>query len=214
MSGFSGSIDSYAIKFVMYLEMCRLPMVKSIKNGIPWMLGLITLAYPLVVYFGIQYFTPAILALLLLASAATRFYFASDKKDLIVIIIMSIVMIYILTIFITNNEYLLLLYPGIVSLCVAIFFAASLKQKVSLVERVAIASGKVITVNAKRYTWRLTFFWSGILIGHSAVCFYLALQGTRESWALYSGLICYLLFGMIGVLEYSYRQYYIARYGA
>ena len=189
-------------------------MVKSIKNSIPWMLGLITLAYPFVVYFGIQYFTPAAFAILFLASIAARFYLAKDKKDFTVIAFMAIVVVYILAIILINDEYLLLLYPGFINFCVAIFFAVSLKQKTSFIERMAMASGKIITANAKRYTWRLTFFWSGILIGNSAVCFYLALQGSRELWALYSGLICYLLFGIIGVLEYGYRRYYIAKYGA
>ena len=189
-------------------------MAKGIKNSIPWIFGLVTLAYPLVVYFGIQHFSPATFALFFLVSGAARFYLTKDKKDLTIIVFMAIIVVYILALLFINDAFLLLLYPAFVSLSVAILFAVSLKQKTSLIERVAMAAGNKITVNAKRYTWRLTVFWSGILIVNSAVCFYLALAASRELCALYSGLVCYLIFAVIGVIEYGYRRYYIAKFGA
>lgn len=178
-------------------------------------LVLVSIVYPLLVYLGIQHISPALFALVLAVLAVAK-YIASRSRGqtqhYAELTLMVVVLVYSLTLLIANSELLLKLYPVLISLCVALFFALSLRAPESLIERIARLAGENITPRAKAYTRVLTGIWAGLLIGNALIALYLALFASLKSWALYSGLLSYVFFGLFFAVEYLYRRYYINKY--
>ena len=185
------------------------------KLLISLLLIVVSIAYPLLVYAGVEQLGPAFFALLLAVMAIAKFI-AGRKGQLSSARnnwwILGLVLAYSLAILVTNNTLLLKLYPVIISLGMAYLFASSLKAPESLIERLARMAGETISARAKIYTRRLTRIWALLLLGNAAIAFYLALWGDLKTWALYSGLISYIAVGAFFVLEYGYRRYYIHKY--
>lgn len=178
------------------------------------LLVLVTLAYPLLVYLGIRHISPAVFAAVLIGLALGRFvisrYYGKNTKGDAALLI--VVLSYSLILLLSPGALLLKLYPVLISLCVALIFALSLNTPESLIERLARLAGETITPRAKGYTRRLTAIWAILLVANALVALYLALFGSMAHWALYTGLISYLLFGCFFAVEYGYRRYYIHKY--
>jgi len=174
---------------------------------------LLTLIYPLLVYLGLQYVSPAIFGLLFLGLGIARFFLTKNKSDPLAIAILLGVGIYSLTLAILGWPWLLRLYPVVVSFGMAAMFALSLTRDVTVIESFAIAAGKTITANAKRYTRKSTMVWVIVLLVNGLIALYLAMFGSLAAWALYCGLLSYLFMGIFFLGEWLYRQHYIRRFG-
>lgn len=186
------------------------------KPLITLILVVVSIAYPLLVYAGIQHVSPAIFALILATLATIKFVAARGQGKRGITgtewALLLITLVYSLALLIANNELLLKLYPVLISLCVALLFALSLRAPESLIERMARMAGETITPRAKTYTRVLTGIWALLLVGNALIALYYALFASLKSWALYSGLLSYIFFGMFFALEYTYRRYYINKY--
>ena len=174
--------------------------------------SLVTLVYPIIVYFGIQRLSPAFFALVLLALAVVKFVVAKGKKDMLQLLILLLAVIFSVALAISNSEILLRLYPVVISLGVALIFALSLSQAETVIERMARLAGEEITPRAKFYTRRLTIVWVALLIANASVAFYLALFGSMGQWAFYCGFLAYVIFGGVFIVELLYRRFYIAKH--
>lgn len=186
------------------------------KPLITLILASVSIAYPLLVYVGIQHISPAIFALVLATLAVAKFVVARrhDQEGMTTTewALLLITLAYSLALVVANNEFLLKLYPVLISLCVALLFALSLRAPESLIERMARMAGETITPRAKAYTRVLTGIWAMLLVGNALIALYQALFASLKSWALYSGLLSYVFFGLFFALEYTYRRYYINKY--
>lgn len=183
------------------------------KVALSTIIVLTILVYPFAVYFGIQHFSPMFFACILILVALARFCLLTNEKTLSAQLIFALTVLYSGSIYLFDSENLLLLYPAFISLIMCMLFGASLRQKYTIIERMAIAAGTSITPNITKYTWRLTAIWSGILLANTCLSVYLALYSSREAWAVYTGFVCYVIFGGIFLVEYVYRQYFISKYG-
>lgn len=174
---------------------------------------IVSIAYPLLVYLGIEHISPALFAVVLALLAVSKFIATRrHTQDHAELILLLVALTYSLALLIANNELLLKLYPVLISLCIALLFALSLRSPESLIERLARLAGETITPRAKIYTRVLTGIWAMLLIGNALIALYLALWASLKTWALYSGLLSYLFFGAFFAVEYSYRRYYIKKY--
>lgn len=173
----------------------------------------VSLTYPLLVYYGLNQVPPAVFAAVLFLVVVARVLLVGgqDKFQFWMFVCVGVFCAWV---FVVNSERLLRYYPVIISLIVALLFLSSLRHSVSFIERVARATGQTITENAKRYTRRLTFFWGVVLLINSSVAWVLAELAPFSWWALYCGVLSYLIFGAIFIGELLFRKYYISRYGA
>ncbi len=176
-------------------------------------LVLVSLAYPLIIYLGLQHVGPAVFAGLLLALALLRLLSARDRRDLTQLLLLLVAVAFSLALAVTGSELLLRFYPVAISLVLAGVFASSLRQPENLLARMARATGKAITPRALAYTRRLTLIWALLLLANAAVALYLALFASLYQWMLYCGFLSYLILGGFFLAELLYRRYYIARYG-
>ena len=62
------------------------------------------------------------------------------------------------------------------------------------------------------YCRRVTALWCAFLVANAGVIVWLALAGTRELWALYTGVVAYLLMGALFAAEFVYRHWRFRRY--
>lgn len=162
---------------------------------------LITIAYPLLVYFGIGHFEPRWLAFLLCALALLRAWVAREPFWLAAgaVLLAGISM--------TGNAlFPLKLYPVLVNAVLCAVFMASLFSPVSAIERIAKLREPDLPPGAVAYTRRVTQIWCGFFVFNGSMAFATAWWGSDAEWALYNGLIAYLLIGALFSIEYLVRR--------
>jgi uncharacterized membrane protein len=176
---------------------------------------LLWLAYPVVIFFGIQYLQPRYVAILLALILIVRW--KNEAKSIlsgmprVYLTVFSV--LFSVTIFtaITNNETLLRLYPAIVNFGMLLIFGFSLKYSPSIIERFARLHEPDLTVSGVRYTRKVTQAWCGFFVLNGSIAIFTALHTSREVWSLYNGFIAYILMGAMFVAEWLIRQRFIVK---
>ena len=90
----------------------------------------------------------------------------------------------------------------------ATLFLASLRPgRISWIERLArlIHRSQTLPPTAVRHCRGVTALWAGFLLLNGLVALALAIWGPLGWWALYTGLLAYVLMGLLMGAEYIYR---------
>ncbi|BFU61701.1 hypothetical protein [Rodentibacter abscessus] len=98
-------------------------------------------------------------------------------------------------------------YPVIINLVMLILFASSLLSSQSLVERFARLQTPDLPPKAIRYTRKVTQVWCGFFVFNIVVTANLIWLEQYHYWAIYSGVIAYVLMGLLFIGEWVVRQY-------
>lgn len=174
-------------------------------------LAVLSIIFPVAVYFGVRIFSPVFFALLLLFAAVAR-YCLGAKREGAQTALLVIAAGYSVVLALSGSEFVLKLYPAVMSVCIGALFFISTFQSQSLIERLVLLRGGKVTAIAKSYIRRLTFLWAMLLFFNAGIAAYLAAFGSLENWALYTGVVSYAVFALFAALEYIYRLYYIHKY--
>ena len=176
--------------------------MRIILNGVTAML---TMLYPLAVYFGINYFEPwkiaGILIALLLIKLVTSYSDNHWSKPLL----MAGVLYCGFAIW-SNNLVSLRFYPALVNGVMLVIFSWSLLSPPSLIERLARLQHPDLPPEGVIYTRRVTQVWCVFFIVNGVIGLATALWDCFEVWSLYNGLIVYLLMGILMGGEYVIRM--------
>lgn len=174
------------------------------------------LAYPVCVYFALRVASPRIVALgtlvligLRLAVLARARFVATARALAPALVALGIASLVSL---VWDDPRSLLLAPTLVSLGLLAAFASSFLARETTIERLALAQVGNLDADERRYCRRVTLVWCAFFAANAAVAAALALGGTREEWALYTGLVAYLLVGALFAAEYLYRHWRFRRY--
>ena len=97
-------------------------------------------------------------------------------------------------------------YPVLMSLAAAGVFAVTLRHPPSLIERFAMASGEPWSPALRLYCRNVTLIWALWLVVNAAIAAYLALSQNDEAWALWTGLLSYLVSGALFAGEWLVRR--------
>ncbi|MBZ6066754.1 hypothetical protein ACKC5O_11345 [Aeromonas schubertii] len=100
----------------------------------------------------------------------------------------------------------LLYYPLAVNATLLALFGASLRQPMTLVERLARLSTPDLPEQGIRYTRKVTQVWCLFFIANGALSAWTIWQGNLALWSLYNGLVSYLLMGALMGGEWLVRQ--------
>lgn len=171
-------------------------------------IAVVTAIYPFVVYFGINYFAPASLALMLFVLLLVRFLLLGAHRRVAQFVQLLLVGVLCLLVVWFQSEELLRYYPVLMNLGFAAFFWFSLNTDQPLIERFASVFIRDISVHAKRYMRGLTKVWALLLLVNSGISLYTACCLSMKQWALYNGAIVYVVYGTFTVCEMIYRQHY------
>lgn len=97
-------------------------------------------------------------------------------------------------------------YPVAVSLLMLAAFGGSLFAEQTLIERLARLQHPNLPPEGVRHTRRVTQIWCGFFIFNAAAAALLAFSDRHNWWALYTGMISYVLMGLLFAGEWVYRK--------
>ncbi|MCV2368072.1 COG4648 family protein [Roseateles oligotrophus] len=167
------------------------------------LVGLLTAAYPLLVYFGLGRFEPRWLALMLAGLALLRAIGSPDRfwrwaaAGALALAGVSAL---------GNAALPLKLYPVLVNTVLLCVFGASLLHPPSAIERLARLREPELDAHGVAYTRRVTQVWCGFFLVNGGIALATGLWASNAQWALYNGLISYLLMGLLLGGEWLVRQ--------
>lgn len=171
-------------------------------------LTLLLVLYPLLVYFGLQQFGPKVLALLLLLMALGKLMLAQATRQPLgngLWLLVAAAAAGGLTLM-SGSILGLKSYPVIVNLVMLLMFGASLWQPPSMIERFARLQNPDLPPHAIGYTRKVTWVWCGFFVVNGSVAS-LTIFATNQVWAIYNGLVSYVLMALLLVGEYPVRLY-------
>ncbi|SBV37249.1 conserved membrane hypothetical protein [uncultured Stenotrophomonas sp.] len=166
-------------------------------------LGALTLSYPFLVYLAMGRFEPRWMALLLFALASLRALGARQPLWWVAAAAAGLLAL-LSTVF--NQLLPLKLYPALVNAVLLALFATSLRFGPPLVERLARLQDPVLPPYAVAYTRRVTQVWCGFFILNGSLALATALWASERIWALYNGLLAYVMMGALFAGEWLLRR--------
>lgn len=177
----------------------------SIKTILSLLISILTLFYPIAVYFSIHYLQPWHIAGLLIAVLALRLLITAGVKQWSKPVLM--VGIVFCAVAIWRNEInTLRLYPVLVNAAMFLVFAWSLYSPPTVIERLARLQHPNLPPEGVIYTKRVTQVWCLFFLINGGIALFTALWSSFEIWSLYNGLIAYLLMGLLFAGEYIVRM--------
>lgn len=160
--------------------------------------------YPFVVYFGMAHLSPQWLAILLgglwLARALSQrgqpgnLWMAGGALG------------FCLLLGLANEPALLRWYPVLLNGLLLALFGLSLRFGPPLVERLARLREPQLPAVAVRYTRQVTKVWALFFLLNGLVVVALNLWAPLSWWLLYTGLLSYVLIGLLAAAEWLVRQ--------
>ncbi|AWK86259.1 hypothetical protein [Azospirillum thermophilum] len=97
-------------------------------------------------------------------------------------------------------------YPVAVSLGFAVAFGVTLWRPPSLIERIARLREPDLPPRGVAYCRTVTVLWTVWLLGNAGIAAALAVAGSVEAWALWTGLLSYLVTGVLFAGELLVRR--------
>lgn len=166
----------------------------------------LTLLYPLAIWCGHGRIEPRWLAALLLLAAASRLpslrLSGVARWSACAALLLAGVAVW------SNLLLPLKLYPVLVNAALLAAFGYSLYAPPSLVERLARLHEADFPPAAIAYTRRVTQVWCGFFVVNGGIALGTALWASAAVWSLYTGVISYLLMGLLFGGEFLLRQRY------
>ena len=177
----------------------------------PTALGHLVFAlYPALIFAGLQFFDPRTVGACVLVALVVRYRRQAAKLvagfSAGQFLALGLPPLLGLAVIATNSELLLRLYPASISASMLILFGATLIQPPSMVERFARLEHPELSPEHSRYTRRVTEIWCVFFVANGAIAAYTAAFASREVWALYNGLIAYVLMGTLFMGERLFRR--------
>lgn len=163
----------------------------------------VSLAYPLLVYLALGRFEPRWISLLLAAVAALRALMA--RQPFWWALAAAATLLAALAFF-ANAAAPLKLYPLLVNVAMLGVFGASLVWPPSAIERIARLQRPDLPPSGVAWTRKVTQAWCGFFVCNGALALLTALFAPERIWALYNGLVAYVLMGAMFGGEWLLRR--------
>lgn len=184
-----------------------------VEKGI---LSLTFILYPFAVYFGLQRFEPWVIYTGLGVVLAIRFAWSARRIDpdriKQVIVPGMVVLGLVLVGGLLNDETFMFMLPGLISGVLCGFFLNSYFNPPSLIETFALMSVSDMTEKTRRYCRNVTLVWAGFMTLNTLVVIYLTFASLEKLWLWYTGVIAYVLMGLLFAVEFTYRIWKFRHY--
>ena len=184
----------------------------------PWLLAVAAggAAYPFLVYSGLansemSFLRPPLLVTIALILIGLRLFVmrrAGGRPWLVGLAAAALVLVALLAL---KPDLAVKAYPVVISLAIAGIFGSSLIWPPTIVERIARLRESDLPPEAVAYTRGVTQIWFGFLLVNAAIAAALGLWGSLAQWALWTGLISYLLMGTLFLGELAWRHFIRSR---
>lgn len=104
------------------------------------------------------------------------------------------------------NTYFIWLIPSFVYLGLTILFGHTLRSPPSLCERLVRLLYPDFIPGIADYLRQVTWVWTLFFAINVVICGLLPLLAGQQAWAIYTGVLVYLLMGILVVAEWLYRH--------
>ncbi|WP_434779128.1 hypothetical protein [Neisseria sp. Ec49-e6-T10] len=181
----------------------------STKIGV----SLFIIAYPFIVYFGLNYWSisflaPCLLCLFVLRLVLSKQHPQKTKQFIFAVKAISIIgILLILASWLLKQNQWLLFYPVAVNLIMLGLFAYSLLQPPSIIERLARITEPELPQSGIRYTRTVTQIWCVFFVINASIALWTCYLNNMDIWTLYNGAISYILMGTLLGSEWLFRQW-------
>ncbi|OAI17386.1 hypothetical protein A1359_06085 [Methylomonas lenta] len=184
---------------------------QQILKGIIWA---VTISYPFLVWFSLDYFQPRSVALALAGLFLLRLLSRSSTSSVSKVEYLLVFAggLFLLVAAMINQINWLLAYPVFVSLLFFSVFSFSLFYPPSVVERLARLEDPDLPPKGVAYTRKVTLVWSVFFLANAAMSLFTIWYEDRWLWSLYNGCISYVLMGLLMAAEMSVRRKIKASY--
>jgi uncharacterized membrane protein len=169
------------------------------------------LAYPLLVYAGLSLFEPRVLVtvagaglLVHVALGWRRWRYRDIARAAVPVVLVAIVLA---TAALLNDGRIFLFIPALVNGAMLLAFARSLVRGPSMIETFARLSHPELPASRGPYLRAVTWVWCGFFAANIAISVVLALSATVATWAVYNGVVAYVLVGVLLGAERVYRYW-------
>lgn len=181
-----------------------------------WLRALLPVAYPFLIFGALQGLEPRQVALGLgavvglRAVTAWRWPPAADVRRLLppAAILAGLL---ILTGLLNEGIWLLLL-PTLVNAGLLLVFARTLLEGPTLIETIARMQDGELRPEEVAYCRSVTRVWCAFFVVNGAIALWLALLPDPLPWTLYTGLVSYLLAGLVFSVEFAVRAWRFDRH--
>jgi uncharacterized membrane protein len=164
----------------------------------------ITALYPLAIWLGQGQVEPRWLAALLLIAAATRLPGLKISRlarwSVAGALLLAAGAIW------SNALLPLKLYPVLVNGVLLCAFSYSLAAPPSMIERLARLHETDFPPAAVTYTRRVTQVWCAFFAINGAIALGTAVWASDAVWSFYTGVLAYVLMGLLFAIEYLFRR--------
>ncbi|EGK3835844.1 DNA gyrase subunit B [Escherichia coli] len=184
-----------------------LPMIKLLT-------GLLLLAWPFVIWFGLahnglHWLLPLMALLLLLRLRQTRRQAGPLQAVTQLVAVVGIALC--VASFMLKTHQLLLFYPVVVNAVMLAVFGGSLWSAMPIVERLARLQEPDLPEKGVRYTRHVTQIWCSFFIINGGIALFTALYADMSLWTAWNGMIAYLLMGTLMAGEWLLRRQVMKR---
>lgn len=181
--------------------------------------GLLVVCYPVLIYVGLRFWSPRVLALLTLALVAANLFLRMSqktRKELLALLPATATIVLLASLSASlNNATFILFTPALVNVSLLVTFAVTLRSgAVPLIERFARMQHEDLSDSELRWCRKLTAVWCTFFVLNGAAIVVLALVAPLSWWALYTGALSYVLVGLLGAGEYILRKYRFGRFSS
>jgi len=186
-----------------------------LRAGLSVVVACALVLYPLLMYIGearlgVQWMAVGVIAVCLLRLGVSRFGVARAADGSVfgapelLLICCGAIALALVSIW-RGSSTALLYYPVLVNGVLLIVFGASLFSAQTVVERIARLRHEKLPDEAIPYLRRVTSAWCVFFIANGGIALYTATASSFETWALYNGLIAYMLIGVMFAGEFLIR---------
>jgi len=177
--------------------------------------AVLTVMYPLAVYYGLTHFSTRAVVLLLAVLLTTSALLKSkslvrEPRELLGLLLVGATL---LMSAVLDDHRFLLATPVLMNAGLFFTFASTLRTDTPLVERFARMQVSDPSAEELRYCRSVTQVWSAFFVVNGSIALGLALLAPLSWWALYNGLLAYGLIGLLGASEYVIRKRRFGRFG-
>ncbi|UJF23663.1 hypothetical protein L0B52_04710 [Suttonella sp. R2A3] len=169
------------------------------------LIAALTLSYPFLWYFGQQHGYLRLLSILMLLVCAARGWFAQIMFWRLVAWTGALFFALIAAL---DTPLLMMAYPLLVNTAMLVIFAASLCHPPSVIERLARIKEADLPAAAVRYTRRITQMWCAFFVCNGLMIIVLMWLNRPSWWTLYTGVIAYILMGILFIGEWLFRPFW------
>lgn len=164
----------------------------------------VSLAYPFIVYWGSQAFSPAFLLPVLLFVLGLRWIIGGNLHERRIVVCSALMLLLVMSFW----GYMagLKFYPVLMNLGFLTVFAGSLFSEQTVVERIARIREPDLSSDGVRYTRKVTQVWCGFFLANGLAAALTALYASDEIWLFYNGFLAYILIATLASVEWLVRK--------